>query len=355
MRMIIHFCLDIVSGMIHLHSENVVHCDLACRNLLVSFANNKCTIKIADFGLSRITDGDIYLASASSKFPVKWSAPEVLSHSKVSRSSDVWSFGVVLWEILEAKRPYPDMSNLEVIDHVCNKKGHLSRPTRIKHPESLYSLVLACQRYNPDSRPPFTEIYGRLKQILKSLPRDQEADPDYTLFPKLFPSSRISSFSDHSAIVPSPSNPSPPYAFSESLSPRGSHLYEKQEHLAQRGSTTLTTTGTVTPNPYNNETPVDSVTSSQSSTHDHDYHNDHYKRFSFSDWRNSRELLNLESQSSMLGTPKNGYLKTQTIVSHEISIPSEERGDEPYEHTIDDEEHDNASVDQQHYQSHFEV
>ena len=101
-KKVIKFASDIASGMSHLHAENIIHLDLACRNLLVNFAAKDVQhVKITDFGLSRLMEADTYQASADSSFPVRWTAPETLSMGIISRGSDVWSFAVTVWEIID--------------------------------------------------------------------------------------------------------------------------------------------------------------------------------------------------------------------------------------------------------------
>ena len=81
----------------YLHSQKIIHRDLACRNLLVSGKENEYLVKVADFGLSRIIEN--YYVSQSRKIPVRWTAPEAIRTMKFDQSCDVWSFGVVLWEV----------------------------------------------------------------------------------------------------------------------------------------------------------------------------------------------------------------------------------------------------------------
>eukprot|EP00027_Filamoeba_sp_ATCC50430_P004459 CAMPEP_0168552362 /NCGR_PEP_ID=MMETSP0413-20121227/6674_1 /TAXON_ID=136452 /ORGANISM="Filamoeba nolandi, Strain NC-AS-23-1" /LENGTH=843 /DNA_ID=CAMNT_0008582967 /DNA_START=113 /DNA_END=2644 /DNA_ORIENTATION=- len=171
------FAKDIASGMSHLHAENILHCDLACRNLLLaakpsSKSSNKWTIKIADFGLSRIT-ADEYSASNDATFPIRWSAPETLKANRVSRASDVFSFGVVLWEIAEGKRPWIGLSNQAVVDAVVHRGERLSAPTRLRLPAEVWNLVLYCWHANPSDRPSFNQIYERLLQIEQSCLEDR--------------------------------------------------------------------------------------------------------------------------------------------------------------------------------------
>lgn len=103
---------QVAEGMAFLESHGFVHRDLAARNVLVS---QEMVVKIADFGLSRVLEEDIYEAHEGARFPIKWTAPEACLQNKFSIKSDVWSFGILLTEITTMGRiPYPGMTNAEV-------------------------------------------------------------------------------------------------------------------------------------------------------------------------------------------------------------------------------------------------
>jgi len=182
-KTVISFAKDIASGMGHLHAENILHLDLACRNLLVApKGKEEYTIKITDFGLSRVIDNDTYIASKGSKFPVRWTAPETLSMRYISRASDVWSYGVTIWELIEASMPYAELDNEEVRTEVKNGK-RLPRPTRIAIPDSLWTLMQSCWLSSPQQRPTFDSIFAHLCAIEKELDlasSDEEDKPDDT-------------------------------------------------------------------------------------------------------------------------------------------------------------------------------
>jgi len=116
---------DAAEGMNYLSKQKIVHGDLALRNLLVTSTgteDSKYIIKVADFGMSRVLAEKDYTSLDNDKgilIPVRWTAPEVFDHGKISIQSDVWSFGVLLWELFSyGKRPYPGISNKEIVSSV---------------------------------------------------------------------------------------------------------------------------------------------------------------------------------------------------------------------------------------------
>jgi len=165
---VVAMATDVASGMSHLHEEGIIHCDLACRNLLIIVGKSTIFVKVADFGLSKMAESGIYDASSDKKFPVKWSSPEVLNSGKLSRASDVWSYGVVLYEMLERRIPYAGMSNQEVIKFVCDQDKRLAKPTKIPYPPLLYSIMQDCFKKDPKSRPTFPVIYSQLMTLSRA-------------------------------------------------------------------------------------------------------------------------------------------------------------------------------------------
>ncbi|XP_056460276.1 tyrosine-protein kinase ABL2-like [Gadus chalcogrammus] len=151
---LLYMATQISSAMEYLEKKNFIHGDLAARNCLVG---ENHVVKVADFGLSRLMTGDTYTAHAGAKFPINWSAPEGLENSTFSIKSDVWAFGVLLWEITTyGKSPYPGMDRSQVYDLL--EKGY-----RMKQPEGcppkVYELMWACWQWNPLERPSFAEIH----------------------------------------------------------------------------------------------------------------------------------------------------------------------------------------------------
>ncbi|KAM4586721.1 tyrosine-protein kinase ITK/TSK [Fundulus diaphanus] len=150
-------CLDVSEGMAYLESSNFIHRDLAARNCLVS-KNNE--VKVSDFGMTRYVLDDQYTSSQGSKFPVKWSAPEVIKYSKFSSKSDVWSFGVLMWEIYnEGRLPYENRSNAEVVESL-NAGMRLLKPRLA--PDQVHMLMEWCWKEKPEDRPSFALLLHEL-------------------------------------------------------------------------------------------------------------------------------------------------------------------------------------------------
>jgi len=156
----------IAAGMQYLEERSIVHRDLALRNLLVgSRDQDKYHVKVSDFGLSRSMQHDYYKTDDRT-IPVKWSAIEVLEQGISTSKSDIWSFGIVLWELYSfGTVPYTGMSNLEVIAYV--KAG-----SRLSEPEScppeIYFLMKRCWKREPQDRPTFKELSEILANLCMS-------------------------------------------------------------------------------------------------------------------------------------------------------------------------------------------
>eukprot|EP00050_Salpingoeca_kvevrii_P021428 m.110437 g.110437 ORF g.110437 m.110437 type:complete len:506 (+) comp9340_c0_seq2:147-1664(+) len=156
---LVDMAAQIASGMAYLESQNYIHRDLAARNVLVG-ENNIC--KVADFGLARVTENE-YSAREGAKFPIKWTAPEAAMLNTFSIKSDVWSFGILLTELVTYGRiPYPGMTNAEVLQQVeCGYR----MPPPPGTPEALYTMMLDCWKANPDERPRFESLQWRLEDF----------------------------------------------------------------------------------------------------------------------------------------------------------------------------------------------
>uniref|UniRef100_A0A8C5WH21 Tyrosine-protein kinase n=1 Tax=Leptobrachium leishanense TaxID=445787 RepID=A0A8C5WH21_9ANUR len=151
---LLYMATQISSAMEYLERKNFIHRDLAARNCLVG---ENHVVKVADFGLSRLMTGDTYTAHAGAKFPIKWTAPESLAYNTFSIKSDVWAFGVLLWEIATyGMSPYPGIDLSQVYD-LLEKGYRMEQPEGC--PPKVYELMRACWQWNPSDRPSFKETH----------------------------------------------------------------------------------------------------------------------------------------------------------------------------------------------------
>ena len=163
----LHHLIDVASqvveGMTYLEERDYVHHDLCAKNILLG-KNLVC--KVADFGFARIVDDGVRKSLAGSKFRIKWTAPEVVLGNEASIKSDVWSFGVLLFEIITYGRfPYPDLSNEETI----MKLQHGYRMPQPKECSYIYyNIMLKCWREEPENRPAFEALQWELEEFLES-------------------------------------------------------------------------------------------------------------------------------------------------------------------------------------------
>ncbi|CAL9707189.1 unnamed protein product [Knipowitschia caucasica] len=161
---LLEMCKDVTEGMAYLESKQYLHRDLAARNCLV---DSNGTVKVTDFGLSRYVLDDEYTSSEGSKFPVRWSPPEVLLYCKFSSKSDIWAYGVLMWEVYTLGRlPYERLNNTEIVDQV--PRGlRLYRPQLAN--ERVYSIMTSCWQEKADERPSFQELSISIQDLLYEL------------------------------------------------------------------------------------------------------------------------------------------------------------------------------------------
>ncbi|XP_065722022.2 tyrosine-protein kinase Fer isoform X4 [Drosophila suzukii] len=156
-------CRDAAAGMRYLESKNCIHRDLAARNCLVDLEHS---VKISDFGMSR--EEEEYIVSDGMKqIPVKWTAPEALNFGKYTSLCDVWSYGILMWEIFsKGDTPYSGMSNSRARERIDT--GY-RMPTPENTPAEMYRLMLKCWAADAESRPHFDEIYNVVDALILRL------------------------------------------------------------------------------------------------------------------------------------------------------------------------------------------
>ncbi|KAM9791122.1 ephrin type-B receptor 1 isoform 6-T8 [Syngnathus typhle] len=157
----------ISAGMKYLSEMNYVHRDLAARNILV---NSNLVCKVSDFGLSRYLQEDTsdpsYTSSLGGKIPVRWTAPEAIAYRKFTSASDVWSYGIVMWEVMSfGERPYWDMSNQDVINAI---EQDYRLPPPMDCPSALHQLMLDCWQKDRNVRPRFADIVSTLDKMIRN-------------------------------------------------------------------------------------------------------------------------------------------------------------------------------------------
>uniref|UniRef100_A0A8C6V2Z6 Tyrosine-protein kinase n=1 Tax=Neogobius melanostomus TaxID=47308 RepID=A0A8C6V2Z6_9GOBI len=162
MEDIVNLMHQVSVGMKYLEDKNFVHRDLAARNVLLV---NHQYAKISDFGLSKALNADesYYKARSAGKWPLKWYAPECISHHKFSSKSDVWSFGVTMWEAFSyGGKPYKKLKGQEVLEFI--KSGsRLECP--VNCPERMYNLMLECWTYEQTNRPDFKKVEESMRSF----------------------------------------------------------------------------------------------------------------------------------------------------------------------------------------------
>ncbi|CAB1448394.1 unnamed protein product [Pleuronectes platessa] len=162
----LHIAQQIAAGMVYLASQHFVHRDLATRNCLVG---ENLLVKIGDFGMSRdVYSTDYYRVGGHTMLPIRWMPPESIMYRRFTTESDVWSLGVVLWEIFTyGKQPWYQLSNNEVIE--CITQGRvLQRPRTC--PKEVYDLMLGCWQREPYMRLNIKEIHSMLQSLAKASP-----------------------------------------------------------------------------------------------------------------------------------------------------------------------------------------
>lgn len=171
-RQLLNYALDIAKGMKYLGDQKIVHRDLAARNILVVNENH---VKISDFGLARRTGADEYYILKSNRgLPIKWYALESLENGKYSVRSDVWSYGVTLWEMF-SKGDEPNLTTVDLLKEEGQEQkmlqDALKQGTRLPCPStcdvSIYArIIYPCWDGNPYDRPTFEKLCREIEDLI---------------------------------------------------------------------------------------------------------------------------------------------------------------------------------------------
>ncbi|KAM4632895.1 tyrosine-protein kinase Blk [Polymixia lowei] len=168
---LIDMSAQIAEGMAYIEKKNYIHRDLRAANILV---NETLHCKIADFGLARIIETE-YTAQEGAKFPIKWTAPEAINFGTFTIKSDVWSFGILLTEIVTYGRiPYPGMTNPEVV-RTLDRLYRMPCPDGC--PEELYDLMMMCWKERSEDRPTFDYLQNTLNDFFIATEGQYEMQP----------------------------------------------------------------------------------------------------------------------------------------------------------------------------------
>uniref|UniRef100_A0A8K9UW54 non-specific protein-tyrosine kinase n=1 Tax=Oncorhynchus mykiss TaxID=8022 RepID=A0A8K9UW54_ONCMY len=154
------YSLQICKALAYLEGLNMVHRDIAVRNVLVASAD---CVKLGDFGLSRYVEDEDYYKASLSRLPIKWMAPESINFRRFTTASDVWMFGVCVWEVMSlGQQPFFWLENGEVINQL---EGGVRLPKPSLCPPTLYTLLTHTWSYDPHTRPSFTQLVCKLRSV----------------------------------------------------------------------------------------------------------------------------------------------------------------------------------------------
>ncbi|XP_030498693.1 serine/threonine-protein kinase STY46 isoform X4 [Cannabis sativa] len=158
LQFLLRVAIDVSNGMNYLHQNNIIHRDLKAANLLM---DENGVVKVSDFGVARVQPESGVMTAETGTY--RWMAPEVIEHRPYDQKADVFSFGIMLWELLTGKLPYENLTPLQAAVGVVHKG---LRPTIHEHTDPiLVELMESCWQKEPSLRPPFSEILEILQCI----------------------------------------------------------------------------------------------------------------------------------------------------------------------------------------------
>ncbi|KAK6328185.1 hypothetical protein J4Q44_G00001630 [Coregonus suidteri] len=228
---LLKFMIDIAMGMEYLSGRNFLHRDLAARNCML---RDDMTVCVADFGLSKkIYSGDYYRQGRIAKMPVKWIAVESLADRVFTVKSDVWAFGVAMWEIAtRGMTPYPGIQNNEIYDYLL--EGHrLKQPTDCL--DELYEIMYSCWRADPLDRPVFTQVRELLEKLTEKLPEASTSKEDIIYINTSFPEEEHGACANpHQDLPLLSSSPSCNHSNQFSPSPSCCHQFSSSPSCSQK-------------------------------------------------------------------------------------------------------------------------
>lgn len=151
---------EISLGMAYLASERFIHKDLALRNCIINFDG---VVKVAHFGLGPLIYPEAYCRVSNTDLPIRWMSPEAITSANFTTMSDIWSFGVTVWELFTyGNLPFEDKKDDEVIEFVLHE-GRLSKP--IKCSNNVFEIILSCWSDDPRLRPSFYDLHENIADL----------------------------------------------------------------------------------------------------------------------------------------------------------------------------------------------